>query len=120
MADYKVNGTGIPLQPTTGRWLPRRLLSVDGNGRARYAPTREFELRWGLKNPGQRWQIQEWFQGIGATGTVVVDLPRYAWSAYEFHPYSGVFIREPEDNVYFFQNYTEVVLLVTNIRTGAV
>lgn len=114
---YQINGTGIPLEPTEGRWLERELIGYDGNGRPIYPATRQFELRWGLADPGEVWQLQEWFQTIGATGSLVASLPRYAWPAYEFHAYSGVYIHEPTVNTYFTEHYTEIVLLVTNIRT---
>jgi hypothetical protein len=117
---YMINSTGIPLQPEEGRWMPRRLLGIDGNGRPIYPPTREFELRWGLSNPGETWQLQEWFQGIGATGTISADLPRYAWPTYEFRVYSGIFMQEPEFNTFFAENYTDVTVLLTNITTEEV
>jgi len=117
---YQINSTGIPLEPEEGRWMPRPLLGMDGNGRAIYPPTREFEIRWGLKTPGQVWQLQEWFQSIGSTGTISADLPRYAWPAYEFRTYSGIHMQEPEFNRFFTENYTDVRLLLTNITTEEV
>lgn len=117
---YQINGTGIPLEPEEGRWIPRKLLGVDGNGRAIYPPTREFEFMWGHSSPSQTWQLQEWFQMIGATGTISIQLPRYAWPAYEFHLYSGCIMQEPEFRQYFTENYTDVILLVTNITTEEV
>ena len=117
---YQINSTGIPLEPEEGRWMPRTILGLDGNGRAIYPATREFEFRWGLKTPGQLWQLQEWFQTIGATGTISADLPRFAWPAYEFHTYSGIYMQEPEVNQFFTENYMEVRLLLTNITTEEV
>jgi hypothetical protein len=117
---YQINSTGIPLEPEEGRWIPRKLLGVDGNGRAIYPATREFEIRWGLANPGEAWQWQEWFEGIGSTGTISADLPRYAWPTYEFRVYSGIYMQEPEFNRYFTENYLDVRVLLTNIITEEV
>jgi hypothetical protein len=64
--------------------------------------------------------LQEWFQTIGATGSISADLPRYAWPAYEFHTYSGIYMGQPEFNVYFTENLTDVTLLLTNITTEEV
>ncbi len=117
---YQINGTGIPLEPEEGRWLERDMLGYDGNGRPLYAPTHQFEMRWGLMSAGEVWQLQSWFQSVGATGSVVVGLPRYAWPAYEFRNYSGCYISEPTVNTYFTEHYTDVKLLVTNIRVEEV
>jgi len=114
---FEINGTGIPIDPTEGRWMPRDVEGIDGNGRAIYASTREFQFRWGLLSPGQVWQLQEWWQTIGSTGTITAALPRYAWPTYTFFTYTGVHIQEPVVDVYFTENYTDVTLLVTNIRT---
>jgi len=117
---YEINGTGIPLQPTEGRWMPRKILGLDGNGRAVYPPTREFQLYWGLADPSDVWQLQEWWQTIGATGTVTVALPHYAFPTYTFYTYTGVLIQEPEFRHYFSQHHTEVLLMITNITTEEV
>jgi hypothetical protein len=117
---YQINSTGIPLEPEEGRWMPRVLLGYDGNGRPIYEPTRRFEIRWGLKTPGQVWQLQEWFQTIGATGSISADLPRYAWPAYEFRTYSGIYMNELEVGSFFTENYRDATLLLSNITTEEV
>ena len=117
MSDYQINGTGIPIDPTEGRWMDQDIVGIDGNGRAIYASPREFEMRWGLLSPGQVWQLQDWWQTIGATGTITAALPRYAWPVYEFYTYTGVYIQQPRLDVYFTEHLTDVALLITNIRT---
>ena len=117
---YQINGTGIPLEPEEGRWMPQTVLGIDGNGRAIYPPTREFELRWGLMSTSQYWQFQSWWQSIGATGTVTADLPKYASAAYEFYTYTGVFVQQPESRQFYTEHYTDVVLLITNITTESI
>jgi len=115
--DYQLNGTGIPIDPTEGRWIDQDIEGLDGNGRAIYASTRDFEMRWGLLSPGQVWQLQSWWQTIGATGTITASLPRYAWPAYEFFTYTGVYVQQPRLDTYFTENLRDVTLLITNIRT---
>ena len=48
---YKISGTELIIQPTTGQWLPREAVGIDGNGHPVYPATREFELNWQLENP---------------------------------------------------------------------
>ena len=114
---YAVNGTDITLPPTSGRWMPRESLGIDGNGRAIYPGVREFELRWQLISPSDYNQLQTFFSSIGNTGTVVVDLPQYGAASYLFYSYTGCVLREPETGQYFTENQLSAFLLVTNIRT---
>jgi len=114
---YQINGTGIPIDPTEAQWMPRDIEGIDGNGRAIYSAVREFRFRWGLLSPGQVWQLQEWWQSIGATGTSTAALPHYAYPTYTFYTYTGVYLQEPVVDTYFTENYQDVTLLITNIRT---
>lgn len=114
---YQINGTGIPIDPTEGRWLEQDIEGIDGNGRAIYARTRDFEMHWGLLSPGQVWQLQSWWQTIGATGTVTAALPHYAFPTYTFQTYTGVYLQQPRFDAYFTEHLTDVTLLITNIRT---
>lgn len=114
---YAVNGTDIVTQPTTGRWIPRQAIGIDGNGYAVYPSVREFELKWQAVAPSDYNQIMTWFNSIGHTGTVVVDLPQFGAATYTFFSYTGCILREPEANVYFSQHQTDILLLITNIKT---
>lgn len=113
---YKINGTELDPQPTQAKWVPRRVLSEDGNGRPIYPAVREFEMRWQLTDPEQINALQGFFNSVGATGTAVVDLPQFAAPTYTFFPYSGTVLREPEFNSFFSEHITEVVLFITKIR----
>ena len=115
---YKINSVELDPQPTSGRWINRKLLGRDGNGRPIYEPTRRFEMRWGLLNPEEYDDFQNAFLTIGATGTVIVDLPYYTTGTYTFESYTGTYINEPETGRFFVENYTDVTLLVTNIITS--
>lgn len=114
---YKVGGTEFSIQPTQGRWLPRAEMGVDGNGRPIYSAVREFEITWGLLEASQVNQLQNFFAAVGATGTAVVSLPKYAASTYIFYDYTGCVIREPQLSHFFSENTTEVILLISKIRT---
>lgn len=114
---YKINGTEILIQPTTGKWVARQAVGIDGAGHTIYPGVREFEMRWQLISPSGVNQLQTYFNGINPTGTAVVDLPQYGSPGYNFFSYSGCVLREPEQNTYFNEYHTDVLLLVSNIRT---
>lgn len=113
---YKINGTEIA-QPTTGRWMEREPLGINGFGQSIYAGVREFEMKWVINTPAEFNAIQNFFLAVGNTGTVVVDLPQYGAATYTFFSYTGCILNEPMASPYFTQHHTEVTLLVRNIRT---
>ena len=114
---YKINGTELLLQPTTGKWLPRTELGRDGNGHPIYSALRDFEINWVLETPAQQNQLQAFFEAVITTGTASVDLPEYGAATYVFRTYSGCALAEPEQSQYFSENITDVKLLVLGIRT---
>lgn len=114
---YGINGTDIVTQPTSGEWLPRELIAIDGNQHAVYPLLRNFQMTWQLEDPSDFNQLQTFFDGIGTVGSVVVDLPEYGAATYVFFPYSGCVLREPFAGPYFTEHHTEVRLLVARIRT---
>jgi hypothetical protein len=114
---YKINGTDFLLAPESGEWLPREYLGTDGNGRHIYAPTRRFEVQWGFLTPAQFKQMQDFFEAIPVTGSLVVDLPEYNAATYQFNSYTGCYLREPVAQEYFQEHISRVTLTITNIRT---
>jgi len=114
---YKINNIELIIQPTTGQWIPREIIGIDGNGHPIYPATREFEMNWQLSNPTGTWQLQNFFDTVSITGSAVVDLPRHNYWGYEFYSYSGCVVQEPEIDVYFTEHITNVRLLVTKIKT---
>ena len=115
---YKIGGTEITTQPTSGRWIPKQPIGIDGNGHAIYPGVREYELKWQLVNISDYNQLVGFFNSIGNTGTVVVDLPQFGAATYTFYSYSGCVLREPEANQYFAgAGQQDVLLVVSNIRT---
>lgn len=117
MSYYRINDTDFLLQPTSGQWLGRDNLGIDGNGHKIYPADRQFELSWDLIDVASLKQLQDWFDNIGATGTVSIDLPTYKTATYGFTTYSGCVIQEPEFGPYFAEHLTSMKLMVTGIKT---
>jgi len=114
---YKIGGTELDPQPTTGRWISRRTTGIDGNGRPIYEPTRKFEIQWGLLNPEEYDDMQDHWLSIGTTGSLVVDLPMYTTGTYTFQSYTGCYVYEPDPGEFFSGHYKNVKLLITNVVT---
>lgn len=113
---YQINDTDLVIQPTSGRWIPRDPIDVDGNGHPVYPPYREFEMTWGLASMEHVNQLITFFNTIGRTGTAVVNLPTYGGNPYIFTSYSGTVLNEPSLGLFFSEHQTEVTLLITKIR----
>lgn len=114
---YRLNGVAFPVQPTTGRWLDRPIFGITGDGHAMYPAVREFEVRWGLLDATGTNQLQNFFNSVGVTGTIVAEIPQYAAPDWIFYAYSGVLIREPEFGHYFNTYTQDVTLTISQIRT---
>lgn len=115
---YKINGTEITLQPTSGQWMPREQLGINGVGKIIYSGLRKFEMVWNLADHTDYSQLLGFFNNLTTTGSYVVDLPKFNnASTWAFDSYTGCYIREPETGVYFAEHQNTVRLLVTNIRT---
>jgi len=114
---YKINGVEFIIQPTYGQWVTQTPSGIDGNGHPIYPAIREFEIKWNLNSPSGTYQLQQFFAAITITGTAVVDLPKYAHSEYTFYSYSGCVVHQPEFGNYFAEYVSDVVLLVSKIRT---
>ena len=114
---YKINGTELSLQPTNGAWQPKKSFGIDGTGHIIYSSVREFRMEWDIMSASDFSQLQGFYDLVGTTGTVVVDLPEYGASAYGFKSYSGCTLREPELGAFFEEHAQSVSLLVMNIKT---
>lgn len=113
---YKINGTEITLQPTSGRWINRDPLGFTGDGHIDYSGVREFEMKWQLISMDEAQQLQGFFNAIGLTGTVSVDIPRYRYP-WAFYTYSGCTLGEPTGDQFFEEYETNVTMLVYGIVT---
>ena len=112
---YGYNGTTFTLQPTTGRWM-RTLIDMTGDGHPIYADVLQFDMYWQLTSPEDAWEFHKMYSGTYSGQEVTVSLPEYGYPAYQFHNYSGCAVSEPEYNVYFSEQITEVKQTIYNIR----
>jgi hypothetical protein len=117
MSQYAINGTLIPTQPTTGRWLPRNNRGYDGNGRPVYSGVREFELKWQLIDPETAYVLQQYFDAVSTTGTVIIDLPYFLSGSNVFVSYTGCVLQEPQLGTYFTGYLQNLILIVSKIVT---
>ncbi len=117
--DYRINNNVI-LKPTSGRWVPRRPLGVQGDNRPIYPGVRRFELRWRLMSTEDWATLQANFFSIEASGTNTVRIPEFpsaTGQAYAFREYSGTTLHEPNIGPFFETYPTRVVLIIDNIVT---
>jgi len=115
---FAIGGVDFLLQPTEHKWMPRTMLGRDGAGHPIYSGVREYEFRFQLASLTEYWQLQQWFNLMSNTGTLVLDLPAYAVSGtYLFTSYTGCIIDEPEAGTYFSESKTDMLLIASNIRT---
>lgn len=112
---YKFNGVDLTTPPTEADWQKRKELGTDGNGHPIYEPLREVQLKWDLMSVPDFNQLNAAYRNQGTTGTVVVDLPHWSGSIWEFQSYSGCVIHEPEMGNYFETYAQKVVLLVSHV-----
>lgn len=115
--DWEINSNEI-LPPTTGRWLPRRPLDVQGDNRPIYPGVRSFELRWQLVSNEDWATLQANFRTVESSGTVTVRIPEFptvTGAAYAFREYSGCTLSEPIIGAFFETYPRSVVLIVNNI-----
>lgn len=114
---YRINGIAITNQPTSGHWIPKSSLGTDGNGHDVYPAFREFEMKWNLIEESDFYQLQDFFDTMLVTGTIVVELPQYKVNTYTFFAYSGCILHEPQVDTFFNQNRMSAVLVISSIRT---
>lgn len=112
---YKFAGVNLRTIPTESQWQKRKELYKDGNGHPIYEPVRSCELKWDLISVDDFNQLLTTYRNQGTTGTVIVDLPHWSGSVWEFVGYTGCVINEPEVGAYFAQYVSKVVLLVTKV-----
>ena len=113
---YKINGTELTLQPTNGKWLPKVLMGVDGNGHPIYSAMRDFQLTWQLISPADFNQILLFFNAVITTGSAVAELPKFNSSTYTFYAYTGCVLQEPELAEFFNEYLTNATMVITGIR----
>jgi hypothetical protein len=117
--EYRINGREPPC-PTTFRWLPRRVVDVQGDNRPIYAAPRQCEFRFDLVGYEDFSALQDFFFTIQSTGTAVINVPAYPYGtgiAYGYREYSGCTMAEPTMGPFFEEHPVDAVLLITNVVT---
>ena len=116
---YKINNTSLTLQPTSGRWLTRDIMGIDGNGHPVYPAIRQFEMKWDLITEAEYYQLQNFYDTLVITGSTTVEIPRYkpVSGVYTFDVYTGCIIYEPEAAEFFEMHRLNAKMLIVNIRT---
>lgn len=116
---FGLNGIEFILQPSEGKWVPRPTLSIDTSGHPIYPAIREFELSWDIIDQSTWQQLQDAYNLVGNSGTVVANLPNYAKGQFIFQPYSGCTLGEPEVGGAFITQdgyLRQVKMVIMNIR----
>lgn len=110
---YKINGTTLAAQPASGKWVPQKAQGIDGGGHGIYPAYAEFEVTWEYISEDEFAELSGFFDGQGATGTVVVELPTYGSTG--TYGYSGCVLRRPELDEYFQRSLSGVTMLIARI-----
>jgi len=113
---YAFNGTDLILSPTEGKWEPKATIGRDGEGRPIYPALGDFTMSWGLMSTSEFKQLNDMYEYVSNTGTVVSDLPKWGDNDYLFYSYSGTLLNRPTVGAYFVGYVSDVQLVVTSIR----
>ena len=115
---YAINGTTFTTEPSSGKWMPRKILGFDGAGHPIYPATREYELDFDFIDMQSANQLINFYNTVSNTGTVTIDLPQFNRSDWSFVSYSGCTLGELEMSEYFMSYPSKAKLLVYKIITG--
>jgi hypothetical protein len=113
---FKINGVQLSLQPSDHHWSSRSEFGRDGAGHNVYPAVREYELRWDFMTASEFYELVNNYNSF-ASGTVVVDLPEWGVSTYQFKAYSGCIMDEPQFGEFFENYYGQISLLISSVRT---
>jgi len=113
---YKINGTDLTLQPTSGRWMPKDILGTDGSGHPIYSSLGEFQMKWELISPADFEQLNAFFVNTVGGSYIVAELPKFDSSSYNFYGYTGCVLHAPEVAEYFSEYVMNAILVITGIR----
>jgi len=114
---FGINGTDFDLQPTEHNWLERKAVDVSLSGHIVYVGKRQYRFRWDIMSPSEYNQLIGFYNLVGNTGTVVVDLPQFGNANYLFYSYTGCTLSEPYYGRYFAEYLEDVQMLVDNVAT---
>lgn len=114
---FAVNGTEFLMQPSEHRWVDRDTLGISGEARPVYPSVRKYSLQWNLMSMEDYAQVVGFYNSIKSSGSVIVDLPKYATSPYTFQSYTGCTLQEPTVGKYFTGWIEDVSLLILKVKT---
>lgn len=115
-----VGSIGVPfiIQPSTHHWVSRPSMGFDGGGHPMYVAVRSYEMGWDMMSATGANQLQYFYNLCSASGTVIMDLPKYMGGGYLFQSYTGCVLQEPTFDNYFNEFEQTLKLVVNNIRTA--
>lgn len=113
---FSFNGVELLLPPTEYGWLSRSLIGVSGKAHPVYPAVREFEMKWDFMDSASFNQVQQFYFGIQSTGTMVVDLPYFSVTPFQFYSYTGCTLKEPEVGTFFEEHIGDVTLVIMKAR----
>lgn len=111
------NGTGLMVQPTTAGWVQQDEIGINGLGISIYPALREFQLTFNLTSQGELYELINYFDQIGTTGSIVATLPAWGANTFQYRNYSGVVLKQPSMTEYFAEQWSTEVNLVLLVRT---
>lgn len=111
------NGTGLMLQPTTAGWVTQDSIGSNGFGQKIYPALREFQMTFNLESQGEFYELINYFNQIGVTGTLTATLPAWGTNTFQYRDYSGCVLYQPEMTEYFAEEYSSEVKLTLLVRT---
>ena len=113
---YGINATAFTLQPSQGQWEEKSSIGTDGSGHPIYPAHGEFTLTWGIMSTSEFKQLNDFYNIVSNTGTVVTELPKWGDTDYIFYSYSGTVLSRPVAGAYFSTYVTNVKLSISKIR----
>lgn len=112
------NGTGLMLPPTTAGWVEQDAIGTNGAGYNIYPALREFRMVFNLTDQGVWYELRNYFNRVGTTGTLVATLPDIDGNTFAYKNYSGVILRQPTMTEYFAEEWSSEVQVTLLVRTN--
>ena len=111
------NGTGLMLPPTTAGWMEQESIGTNGAGYQIYPALREFQMTFNLTSQNEWFELRNYFNMVGTTGTLVATLPDIDNNTFAYKNYTGVILRQPTMQEYFNEEWSTEVRVTLLVRT---
>lgn len=115
MTGIKINGTDLIQMPEKHHWVTPSSKGQGGTNRPVYDTDYMYEMMWGMMSAAAFEQIWDTWQSTQTTGSVVVELPQLGAGTYQYVPFSGASLDQPEHSGYFEEYYEDVRVIVRNL-----